>query len=225
MHVDTFVDEKVIGTLHVNFTDHDPFMFTKDYVNDGNPGRIHNSKDDPYGPHPSKVCLNPGDCQIGPVDIRPADEIIRWNNSLSEETLHKINELDLKPPLEAGVRRTDRLEVFFNINDKMAVKFWQNLFSKDNTRFNVTVRGQVAVGMGVKYYNETRNTTFDCPERKEKRDYEQNGDPYCFPQKPLIENNTVVWMDFGQELTELVMKKLNQPSPVPPRTVYNATKE
>jgi hypothetical protein len=212
LNLGLYLNEKIIGRIQVNLTDYDPFMFSKNaYI-----PRAMQSKRDPYGPHPSQLCLNPGDCQIGPIDVRTAREVKTINATRSKEEWQR--DFELIPRIDTGCVRSDRMTLNLRLTDAYVIKLWRYLTEKEDVKFNVTLKGKVAVGMGTQFYNNTRSTTaLGCPDRKFPEGYIQERssirDPYCYPDRPKDENVNVMWLDYEQELTEVEIKKAGQKPP------------
>jgi hypothetical protein len=212
LNLGLYLNEKIIGRIQVNLTDYDPFMFSKNaYI-----PRAMQSKRDPYGPHPSQLCLNPGDCQIGPIDVRTAREVKAINATRSKEEWQR--DFELIPRIDTGCVRSDRMTLNLRLTDAYVIKLWRYLTEKEDVKFNVTLKGKVAVGMGTQFYNNTRSTTaLGCPDRKFPEGYIQERssirDPYCYPDRPKDENVNVMWLDYEQKLTEVEIKKAGQKPP------------
>jgi hypothetical protein len=196
--VDTFVGDILFGRLHVNFTDYDPFMFVKNYQYPvaGESGRSGVDKNDPYGPHPGQICLEQEDCQVQPVDVLPARDIMKRNESMGEN--HWKHIAQFKPTLEPGIHRTMRLQVSASLSLEAILKLIDSSWN-GHAAFNVTLRGQVVVGMGVKNVNSSHTEPFSCPDREFPEGYkvpQEGRDSYCYPDNPESENVKIMWMDY-----------------------------
>ncbi len=192
INVNTYWGGQRIGTLHVNLTKYDPFEKKRNFQYQ--PARFR-SRTDPYGPHPSKQCVQHQDCQIAPIDLEPSMTDEPWCGLPYQPTIH----------------RTRRLEVKLAPSTNAVVAFLRMLAERKETRLNVTLRGQVAVGVGAKPFKGPARSDPDAPEWVHSSNNEHDPayrDPFFHPDNPQEENTYVTWLDYGQDKTELWMRKL-----------------
>ena len=206
MNVNTYLGNTLIGKLHANFTNYDPFEKKAGYVFPGYPRRPGvDLKNDPYGPHPSSKCVESGDCQIAPFDILPAGSggPLCMNGYKSHTNL------------------TRRLEVSFAASVPGIMTFWKSLFSRQDTvRMNVTISGQVAIGIGAEPYlgpqrNDSSVPPYPSPHGGQEDQNPQWRDPFYFPNDPSREKVALTWLDYGQDRTEMWFRKSGSGSDIP----------
>ena len=194
IHVQTYVGNLHIGTLHINLTRYDPFERKTGYVFQGYPPRKSvDPKKDPYGPHASDWCVKQGDCQLAPVDVKAEG----FGGPACTDG-YGLN-----------TTWTRRLDVAFKINGPSAVQFWRSIWSKHGAKQNVTIRGQVLIGMNTNLYtgpprNDTSEPSDDQRRRsRDPRTPRSQIDPYWFSEDIPHSEALVTWIDFGQVDTEM----------------------
>ncbi|KAI3634041.1 hypothetical protein MIR68_007645 [Amoeboaphelidium protococcarum] len=199
LNIKTYYGNVQIGSLNVNLTQYDPFEHKKGYEFSGYPNRRTNKKKDPYGPHASRWCLNQQDCQVGPIDLVP----------------NGVDGLDCTGGYQNLSTISNRTEVTFSLSVPGVAQFWKSLWDRDGAAVNVTIKGQVLIGLNsVPFVGQPRLNNTDPPSEKEIDDVKHGRipadlvDPYWFGVQDFEKSNTfITWQDFGQFETPLIMRR------------------
>lgn len=197
IRVETYSGDSHIGTLHVNFTQYDPFEHKPGYQFLGYPERPDTDQsNDPYGPHPSGWCLANGDCQVGPIDLAA-----EGNKGPDCTDRYGIN-----------TTLTGRLDVQFIVSGPSAKSFWKSLWNKHGAKENVRLKGQVLLALNNEIYqgqtrhNEDRPTQEEIDKVKAGKMPKNLTDPYWFSERISKDSTVAVsWLDFGQSETEMTL--------------------